>query len=47
MKKMYFAPEMEELELEMLTMLATSDTDVTEEDYENLGGNGESGAIAE
>ena len=48
MKKYYFEPEMEFVDLELETsLLAISDTDVTDEDYENIGGDGDSGAIAE
>ena len=49
MKKMYFEPESEIVELEMnVTLLAGSDgTDVTEEDYENIGGGGDPGAVGE
>ena len=48
MKKNYFEPEIEIVEFGMnATLLAGSDIDVTEEDYENIGGEGDAGAIAE
>ena len=49
MKKMYLEPEAEVVELEMsVTLLSESiTTDVTDEDYEHIGGQGDPGAIAE
>ncbi len=49
MNKMYVTPEMEVIEIEMTGMLCVSDGDsnVFDEDYENVGGSGESGAVAE
>ena len=48
MKKEYLSPEMEVLELELQTFIAKSDgTNVSEEDYEQIGGEGQSGAVAE
>ena len=50
MKKMYFEPESEIVELEMNVALlagSTPGTDVTEEDYEDVGVSGDPGAVGE
>lgn len=48
MKKKYEAPEMEIAEMKMVGMLCTSiDTNVTDEDFEDVSDSGEPGAIAE